>query len=114
MKKLLIFALSAVFVVSPTFAGGAKESVEEGPVVINYYEWDVPNQQFVDDFMAEHPDIKVEVHTIPANGDRATKLDIMAMSGSDIDVMPIADGDQFIRFEQGMLAPLDNLLNVMD
>ena len=110
MKKLLVFMLVAVFAVFSAFAGGSNESAEEGPVVINYYEWDVPNQQFVEDFMAEHPDIKVEVHTIPANGDRATKLDIMAMSGSDIDVMPIADGDQFIRFEQGMLAPLDEFI----
>ncbi len=32
------------------------------------------------------------------------------MSGGDMDVMPISDGDQFTRFESGMLAPLDDFI----
>ena len=109
MRKTAIVFFALVLSAAMLFAGGSKAS-SSAEVVINYYEWDVPNQQFVEDFMKENPGIRVEVHTIPANGDRATKLDIMAMSGSDIDVMPIADGDQFIRFEQGMLAPLDEFI----
>ncbi len=80
------------------------------PVVINYYDWDVPDQKFIDDFNAQNPDIQVVFHSIPANGERMTKLDILAMSGGDMDVMPIADGDQFTRFEAGMLASLDDFI----
>lgn len=87
----------------------AAEASKE-PVVINYYDWDIPDQKFIDDFNAANPDIKVVVHSIPANGERLTKLDILAMSGGDMDVMPISDGDQFTRFESGMLAPLDEFI----
>lgn len=108
MKRIVVLLIAFASVLS-LFAGGTSEKASE-KVVINYYEWDVPNTSFIDDFMAENPNIEVVVHTIPANGDRATKLDIMALSSSDIDVMPIADGDQFIRFEQGMLASLDDFI----
>ena len=102
-----------------TAAGGGAETVAQGeskaeaagePVVINYYDWDIPDQKFIDDFNAANPDIQVVVHSIPANGERLTKLDILAMSGGDMDVMPISDGDQFTRFESGMLAPLDEFI----
>lgn len=93
--------------VTVTEAGGtaAKE-----PVVINYYDWDIPDQKFIDDFNAANPDIQVVAHSIPANGERLTKLDILAMSGGDMDIMPISDGDQFTRFESGMLACLDEFI----
>jgi multiple sugar transport system substrate-binding protein len=110
MRKVLVLAFCLVLGMA-VFAGG---STEEGgstqPVVINYYDWDVPNQSFIDDFNREHPHIKVIVNEIPANAERTTKLDILAMSGGDMDVMPIADGAQFIRFEQGMLSSLDEFI----
>lgn len=79
------------------------------PVTIRYYDWDIVDQSVIDQFMVENPDIIVEVNDISANGDRATQLDILAMSG-DIDVMPLADGDQFARFEKGMMTNLDDLI----
>lgn len=85
------------------------ESAKE-PVVINYYDWDIPDEKFIEEFNAANPDIQVVAHSIPANGERLTKLDILAMSGGDMDVMPISDGDQFTRFESGMLAPLDEFI----
>ena len=87
-----------------------KAETKGDPVVINYYDWDIPDQKFIDDFNAANPDIQVVAHSIPANGERLTKLDILAMSGGDMDVMPISDGDQFTRFESGMLAPLDDFI----
>lgn len=88
---------------------GSKEDEKE-PVVINYYEWDIPDEKFLDDFHEANPDIKVVVHSIPANAERLTKLDILALSGGDMDVMPISDGEQFTRFESGMLASLDEFI----
>ena len=93
-----------------TTVGEAEVEAKGEPVVINYYDWDIPNQKFIDDFNEANPDIKVVVHNIPANGERLTKLDILAMSGGDMDVMAISDGDQFTRFESGMLAPLDEYI----
>lgn len=90
--------------------GSGKEEKTKDPVVINYYDWDIPDQKFIDDFNKANPDIQVVAHSIPANGERLTKLDILAMSGGDMDVMPISDGDQFTRFESGMLAPLDEFI----
>lgn len=109
MKKLLGIFIVLIAISSMVFAAGGKEETTEGagPVVINYYEWDMPNEQFIRDFEVENPGIKVEVHIIPANGERTTKLDTLAISGSDMDVFPIADGDQFLRMENGMLANLD-------
>lgn len=82
---------------------------EAEQVTIRYYDWDIVDMSIIDQFMEENPDIIVEVNDISANSDRATQLDILAMSG-DIDVMPMADGDQFARFEQGMLTNLDELI----
>lgn len=111
-RNLIVVLVLVALLPSFMYAGGTQETQkveapEKAPVVINYYEWDMPNSQFIADFEKENPGIKVEVHIIPANGERATKLDILAMSGSDMDVMPIADGDQFLRFDNGMLANLD-------
>ena len=101
-----------------TEASKVTETVEEttsaaatGEVVeINYYEWDLPNEEFIAEFNAANPDIKVIANSIPANAERSTKLDILALSGGDMDIMPIADGDQFARFESGMLASLDDYI----
>lgn len=90
--------------------GKTEAKTDKEPVVINYYDWDMPDEQFIADFNAANPDIQVVAHSIPANGERATKLDILAMSGGDMDVMPISDGDQFTRFESGMLASLDEFI----
>ena len=79
------------------------------PVTIRYYDWDLVDQSVIDKFMEENTDIIVEVYDVSANSDRATQLDILAMSG-EIDVMPQADGDQFVRFEEGMMANLDELI----
>ena len=62
-----------------------KAEAKGDPVVINYYDWDIPDQKFIDDFNAANPDIQVVAHSIPANGERLTKLDILAMSGGDMD-----------------------------
>ncbi len=103
---------SQVYVADTTGAASTETKAEAkgDPVVINYYDWDIPDQKFIDDFNAANPDIQVVAHSIPANGERLTKLDILAMSGGDMDVMPISDGDQFTRFESGMLAPLDDFI----
>ena len=50
-----------------------KAEAKGDPVVINYYDWDIPDQKFIDDFNAANPDIQVVAHSIPANGERLTQ-----------------------------------------
>ncbi len=109
MKKIVLVFL---VIVIASFAAGtvfAASPAAQEPVTIRYYDWDMVDVSVINRFMEENPDIKIELFEIAANSDRTTQLDILAMSG-DIDVMPLADGDQSIRSEQGMLANLDELI----
>ncbi len=89
--------------------GQSTDKTAAEPVTIRYYDWDMVDSAIIDAFMKDNPDIVVETYDISANSDRTTQLDILAMSG-EVDVMPLADGDQFTRFEQGMMANLDELI----
>lgn len=109
MKKEFVFVVFLLFVsLIPVSTISAFQTSSE-PVTIRYYDWDMVDMSVIDRFMEENPDIKIEIFEISANSDRTTQLDILAMSG-DIDVMPLADGDQFLRMEQGMLANLDEYI----
>lgn len=86
-----------------------REAVEK--VVIHYYDWVTMDTSVIDDFNAANPDIEVQYHAIPDNGsDKLTQLDILAMGGGEIDVMPGSDGEQMLRMKNGMYAPLDDLI----
>lgn len=90
------------------------ESEEAAPVekvVIHYYDWVNMDTSIIDDFNAANPDIEVQYHAIPDNGsDKLTQLDILAMGGGEIDVMPGSDGEQMLRMKNGMYAPLDDFI----
>lgn len=80
-------------------------------IIINVYDWDGQyDTSIIDRFNEQNPGIKAVFNTVPDNNDKVTKLDILAMGGGDIDVMPMADGDQFMRMQNGMLAPLDEFI----
>ncbi len=99
----LVMGASAVSVI-PAMADGDK-------TVIHFYDWAPTDQSIIDDFNAENPDIEVEFHAIVDNGgDKLTQLDILAMGGGEIDVMPGSDGEQMIRMKNGMYAPLDDFI----
>lgn len=79
--------------------------------VIHYYDWAPMDMSIIDDFNATHDDIEVQYHAIPDNGsDKLTQLDILAMGGGEIDVMPGSDGEQMLRMKNGMYAPLDEFI----
>nr|WP_314459268.1 extracellular solute-binding protein [uncultured Clostridium sp.] len=79
--------------------------------VIHYYDWAKVDTSVIDDFNAENPDIEVQFHAIPDNGsDKLTQLDILAMGGGEIDVMPGSDGEQMLRMKNGMYAPIDEFI----
>lgn len=110
MKKLLLCSLSLLLLLSPLAAGGDKESSAEksGRTVIHFYDWAPTDTSIIDDFNAANPDVYVEFHSIPDNGgDKLVQLDILAMGGGEIDVMPGSDGEQMVRMKNGIYAPLD-------
>lgn len=113
MKKYSSVFLVIVFTCLVVASVFAASPVAQEPVTIRYYDWDMVDISVINRFMEENPDIKIELFEIAANSDRTTQLDILAMSG-DIDVMPLADGDQFMRAEQGMLSNLDELIKKYD
>lgn len=106
--------LIMVLVCVPAFSAGNQEATaaKKEKVVINYYTWEnaEKNNPIFEEFMRDNPDIEVVVNFIPDNNDKMVKLDIMAMGGGAIDVMPLADGDQFARAEKGILMNLDQFI----
>ena len=79
-------------------------------IVINYYDWDGSAAGVVERFNASQDKIQVVFTQIPDNMDKNSKLDVLAMGGGEIDVLPCGDGDQFTRMQNGMFAPLDEYI----
>lgn len=81
-------------------------------VTINFYTWESQEEKntIFQQFMDENPEIEVKLNIIPDNADKQTKLDVMALGGGDIDIMPMAGNAHFERAENGMLAPLDDFI----
>ncbi|WP_320129371.1 sugar ABC transporter substrate-binding protein [uncultured Sphaerochaeta sp.] len=114
MKKTLLFFLAFLMAFFPVFANGQKEEASSKPVkktLIHFYDWAPTDQSIIDDFNRENPDIEVQFHSIPDNGgEKLVQLDILAMGGGDIDVMPGSDGEQMVRMKNGIYAPLDEFI----
>lgn len=114
MKKPLVLVLAALLLIAPAFAGGSSESSSSGEgekTVIHFYDWAPTDMSIIEDFNRENPDIEVQFHSIPDNGgDKLVQLDILAMGGGDIDVMPGSDGEQMVRMKNGIYAPIDEFI----
>ncbi len=114
MKKTVLFFLALLMAFFPVFANGQKEETSSDSVKkirIHFYDWAPTDQSIIDDFNSENPDIEVQFHSIPDNGgEKLVQLDILAMGGGDIDVMPGSDGEQMVRMKNGIYAPLDEFI----
>ena len=112
MKKTLSVALIITLLVASVFANGASETTETKKTVINYYTWEALEESnpIIEQFNAENPDIEVVLHIVPDNADTQTKLDVMMMGSSDVDVVQIADGQQFAKAKSGLLYCLDDFI----
>lgn len=102
---LLIFCL----LVPSAFAKGRSEGGASSVVTLQYADWDKFDTGFIDEWNRTHPNIQVKFVSIPDNGEQQNKVDILAMSG-EIDIMAISDGEQFLRMQNGVLAPIDEYL----
>ncbi len=89
----------------------APEVADGEEIVINIWDWDTGfDTGIIDRFNALGLGIKAQFNIIPDDGNQKTKLDVLAMGGGEVDVMPMADGDQFLRMQNGMIAPIDEFL----
>ena len=112
LKKTLIFLLVSMIALAVLVSCKPKEaaSVKQGQVItLKYADWEKFDTKFIDEWNKTHPNIQVEFIPIPDNGEKMTKVDILAMSG-DIDIMPMSDAEQFIRMQNGVLSPLTKYL----
>ena len=114
MRKMLFCFLLVLLVLSPLMAGGDKEASSQAKsdkTVIHFYDWATTDMTIIEDFNRENPDVEVRFHSIPDNGgDKLVQLDILAMGGGEIDIMPASDGEQMVRMKNGMYAPLDEFI----
>lgn len=114
MKRLVIVAFVICLAIMPMFANGQQESsakASDKKTTIHFYDWAPTDTSIIDDFNKENPDIEVQFHAIPDNGsDKLVQLDILAMGGGEIDVMPGSDGEQMVRMKNGIYAPLDEFI----
>lgn len=94
------------------FAGGARETATKPKTIVNYYTWEANEEAnpIVAQFNAENPDIEIVLHVVPDNADTQTKLDVMMMGSSDVDVVQIADGQQFAKAKNGLLRSIDDFI----
>jgi multiple sugar transport system substrate-binding protein len=106
---LVVVALMCCLLVPGVFARGKTEGSASSVVTLQYADWDKFDTGFIDEWNKIHPNIQVKFISIPDNGEQMNKVDILAMSG-EIDIMPISDGMQFLRMQNGVLAPIDQYL----
>ena len=110
MKKTWVRLVTMVFALGLVIGSvGSAVAADGGVVVLQYADWEKFDTAFIDEWNASHPNIQVEFTPIPDNGEKMTKVDILAMSG-DLDIMPMSDAEQFIRMKNGVLAPLTEYL----
>lgn len=113
MKKkfLTVFALMVamlVFIGAGSREGGKSQS-GGAKVVLRYADWEKFDTRFITEWNATHPDIQVEFELIPDNGEKMSKIDVLAMSG-DLDIMPMSDAEEFLRMKNGVLAPISDYI----
>jgi multiple sugar transport system substrate-binding protein len=112
--KTRLFSLAMVLLmlcllVPGVFARGKTEGSTSNVVTLQYADWDKFDTGFIDEWNKTHPNIQVKFIAIPDNGEQQNKADVLAMSG-EIDIMAISDGMQFLRMQNGVLAPIDQYL----
>jgi len=95
-------------------SGGIQSEGQESDevVTIKYVTWESKEEDnpIIEQFEAEHPNIKVEVTVVPDSNNTAESLDIIAMGGGEMDVWPFQSGGQFSRMQKGLLLDVSEFL----
>lgn len=97
---------------SATSSSGSSEAKGD-PVTITYYTWETAEQTNpVWQEIEDKYNIKVEVCILPDTGgtDKESALDIVAMSGSEMDFRIITESQAGTRVEKGFALNLDDLI----
>ncbi len=120
MKKTLLFSLTLLLVPFIVFGSGNGEgSKEEGDVInetvtIKMMVWDIENETYTQtiatEFMAAHPNIKIEILSNPIGG-HTEKLTTLLIAGKGPDVFNVQSSVEYQKFaETRQLLALDNLM----
>ncbi|MCI9148980.1 MAG: extracellular solute-binding protein [Lachnospiraceae bacterium] len=96
---------------APDAAGASQEGDSDEIVTIKYVTWYNGEEELIEQFEKEHPNIKVDLTVVPDSGNTAETLDVMAMGGGEIDVWPFQSGGQFARMQKGLLLDIGTYLD---
>ena len=110
MRKAIALLLVAMIAITCVFAGGSKESADDGTTTLTFAVWDYAQNPYlartIEAFQAANPDIKIEIQDTPA-ADYVTKLNTQLNGGSDVDLFLVKEADKTKTFyDRGQLADL--------
>ena len=116
MKRIIAVLLCIAIAVGMVFAGGSKEkavaTTADGKQIVKWLIWEQPEsgyQQIADAFMAENPDIEVQIENVPF--DRyEDKVRTMLASGEPYDLIQMNDDYVRMYTDRNLLQPLDPYL----
>lgn len=108
-------ALAALMSVSAVAACGAGSGSAAHTATVTWSTWGTPDElkvfeQFDKDFMARHPDIKVNFQPVPSYDDYHAKLNTQLTSHTAPDVFYVGDDHVAELVANDVLAPLDDKL----
>ena len=112
MKKLLVFAMVGLMVLSSVFAGGSSESKDSGKQTLTVWlEFSTPERSswiegVAQEFEASHPDVDVMVTSLPEKA--ATKVLTAYEAGQGPDVFISSGPDVTSQIGGGYIIPLDS------
>ena len=114
MRKAIALLLVAMIAITCVFAGGSKESADDGTTTLTFAVWDYAQNPYlartIEAFQAANPDIKIEIQDTPA-ADYVTKLNTQLNGGSDVDLFLVKEADKTKTFyDRGQLADLSSYI----
>ena len=114
MRKAIALLLVAMIAITCVFAGGSKESANDGTTTLTFAVWDYAQNPYlartIEAFQAANPDIKIEIQDTPA-ADYVTKLNTQLNGGSDVDLFLVKEADKTKTFyDRGQLADLSSYI----
>ena len=115
-RRVLAVLLCIAIAAGMAFAGGSQEkavaTTADGKQIVKWLIWEQPEagyQQIADAFMAENPDIEVQIENVPF--DRyEDKVRTMLASGEPYDLIQMNDDYVRMYVNRGLLQPLDPYL----
>ncbi len=117
MRKLAVFLIALMLLPIGVFASGSSEEASDGPIVIEYISSTILEspegdyeQQIIDQFNAEHPDIQVKVIGVASN-DLLTRYIALATAGNMPDFWLVHESSAQNIIDLGVAADISEIFD---